>query len=79
MKEFAFYTADIYPVRTLTFSRLIATAEMKKLSSDDDIGTRCGIGRYRPDWLQVLNNPKVLCTLLGIYIFFHGMFKVHVN
>ena len=48
---------------------------MKKLpDSDDDIAARCGIGRYQPDWLQVLNNPKVLCVLLGIYIFFHGMF-----
>ena len=44
----------------------------KQQEGNDNKATRCGIGNYRPDWLQVLNNPFVLCALLGIYILNHG-------
>lgn len=32
----------------------------------------CGIGRFKPKWLQVFNNAKAMCLLMTIYAFTHG-------
>lgn len=39
---------------------------------DHDRDVLCGIGKFRPKWLQVFNNPKAMCVFITIYAFTHG-------
>ena len=41
-------------------------------SKEDDAEVLCGVGKFRPKFLQFFNNPKALCTFIGLYLFIHG-------
>ena len=32
----------------------------------------CGIGNFKPKWLQVFNNATAMCVFITIYAFTHG-------
>ena len=42
------------------------------LKDGDFVETRCGIGNCRPSWLQRINNPKILCLCICMYITVQG-------
>ncbi|XP_071112274.1 solute carrier organic anion transporter family member 4C1-like [Haliotis cracherodii] len=48
-----------------------------KALADDDV--RCGFGSYRPDWLQVFNNPKCLLFFLCAYCMILGFVVNGIN
>ena len=37
-----------------------------------DSDVLCGLGKFRPRWLQVFNNPKAMFVFMSIYGFTHG-------
>ena len=32
----------------------------------------CGVGKFKPKWLQVFNNATAMCIFITIYAFTHG-------
>ena len=37
-----------------------------------DSDVLCGVGKFRPRWLQIFNNPKAMFVFMSIYGFTHG-------
>lgn len=52
--------------------------ETDKENSDEveDRDILCGIGKFKPKWLQVFNNAKAMCIFITIYAFTHGRYKI---
>ena len=48
------------------------------VEEEQDSEILCGIGKFKPKWLQVFNNSKAMCVFITIYAFTHGEY-IEVN
>ena len=53
-------------------NKIYADVQGVVIEDEEEIDTRCGYGKWKPEWLQKLNSPKILLIWLSSWAIVQG-------